>query len=98
SAIASSTRGDKSYCLRDIECLIRNRRIFGRDPSMNVVERDTTANHEQTSHRMKQHSVVPEWSDRQKLALAARILAADGHDSGLAGQLTARGPRPTTYC
>jgi L-fuculose-phosphate aldolase len=64
---------------------------------MNVVIRDKAAYHEQTSQRMNKHFVVPEWSDRQKLALSARILAADGHDSGLAGQLTARGPEPGTY-
>jgi L-fuculose-phosphate aldolase len=65
--------------------------------SMNVVVRDKVAYHEQTTQRMNTHFVMPEWSERQKLALAARILAADGHDSGLAGQLTARGPNPGTY-
>lgn len=64
---------------------------------MNVVVRDKAAYHEQTSQRMDTHFVMPEWSERQKLALSARILAADGHDSGLAGQLTARGPTPGTY-
>ena len=32
----------------------------------------------------------PGWSPRQKLALAARILFAEGHGSGLAGQITSR--------
>jgi L-fuculose-phosphate aldolase len=64
---------------------------------MNVVVRDKAAYHDQTTERMNRHFVVPEWSDRQKVALAARILAADGHDSGLAGQLTARGSTPGTY-
>ncbi|MEO7402186.1 MAG: aldolase, partial [Burkholderiales bacterium] len=32
----------------------------------------------------------PGWSPRQKLALAARILFAEGHGSGLAGQITVR--------
>lgn len=32
----------------------------------------------------------PGWSARQKLALAARALAKEGHSSGLAGQLTVR--------
>jgi L-fuculose-phosphate aldolase len=41
--------------------------------------------------------VVPDWSARQKLVLACRMLAADGHDSGLAGQLSARGDKPGTY-
>ncbi|MGW0664508.1 aldolase [Streptodolium elevatio] len=34
---------------------------------------------------------------RQKLALTCRILYDAGHDSGLAGQITARGDRPGTY-
>ena len=37
------------------------------------------------------------WTDRQKLALTCRILFEHGHDSGLAGQITARGPTPGTY-
>ena len=37
------------------------------------------------------------WTDRQKLALTCRILFEYGHDSGLAGQITARGPAPGTY-
>ncbi len=37
------------------------------------------------------------WTDRQKLALTCRILFENGHDSGLAGQITARGPSPGTY-
>ncbi len=34
---------------------------------------------------------------RELLARAARILADNGHESGLAGQVTARGPEPETY-
>ncbi len=64
---------------------------------MNVIVRDKQAYHQQTTERMNRHFVVPEWSARQKLALACRILAADGHDSGLAGQLSARAERPGTY-
>ncbi len=33
----------------------------------------------------------------QKLALTCRILYDNGHDSGLAGQITARGEKPGTY-
>ncbi len=41
---------------------------------------------------MNQHLAdTSNWSVRQKLALTARILAAEGHGSGLAGQITARG-------
>ena len=59
--------------------------------------RDKAEYHAQTAERMERHFVVPEWSIRQKLALACRMLAADGHDSGLAGQLSARADRPSTY-
>ena len=64
---------------------------------METIVRDKTAYHRQTDERMNRHFQVPDWSVRQKLALACRILAMEGHDSGLAGQLTARGPRPNTY-
>ena len=37
------------------------------------------------------------WTVRQKLALTCRILFENGHDSGLAGQITARGAEPGTY-
>ena len=33
---------------------------------------------------------APEWTLRQKLALTCRIPFDGGHDSGLAGQITAR--------
>lgn len=33
---------------------------------------------------------LPDWSARDKLALACRMLAADGHESGVAGQITCR--------
>ncbi|MGE5270649.1 MAG: aldolase [Thiohalocapsa sp.] len=59
--------------------------------------RDKSEYHRQTSERMDRHFAVPAWSARQKLALACRMLAADGHDSGLAGQLSARAEQPGTY-
>ncbi|ALN63550.1 class II Aldolase and Adducin N-terminal domain protein [Lysobacter antibioticus] len=48
--------------------------------------------------RSMQH-LLPEttWSTRQKLALTCRILFDAGHDSGLAGQITARAEVPGTY-
>jgi len=64
---------------------------------MEAIVRDKSVYHQQTDERMNRHFQVPDWSVRQKLALACRILAMEGHDSGLAGQLTARGPRPNTY-
>ena len=59
--------------------------------------RDKSEYHRQTTERMDRHFVVPDWSLRQKLALACRMLAMDGHDSGLAGQLSARAGRPGAY-
>lgn len=38
-----------------------------------------------------------QWSTRQKLALTCRALSDRGHDSGLAGQITARAEVPGTY-
>ena len=37
------------------------------------------------------------FSLRQKIALTCRMLANDGHASGLAGQITARGDDPSTF-
>lgn len=45
---------------------------------------------------MERHLSTPQWSVRQKLALACRMLAREEHGSGLAGQLTARGDREGT--
>jgi L-fuculose-phosphate aldolase len=53
--------------------------------------------HAQTSAQMEQHLALPPWSLRQKMALTCRILAAEGHESALAGQITVRGERPGTY-
>jgi L-fuculose-phosphate aldolase len=38
-----------------------------------------------------------DWSLRQKLALACRILDRDGHESALAGQISARAEQPGMY-
>ncbi|MFX1760958.1 aldolase [Rhodococcus sp. As11] len=38
-----------------------------------------------------------EWTDRQKIALTCRSLFDAGHDSGLAGQISARGEEPGTF-
>lgn len=37
------------------------------------------------------------WTDRQKIALTCRALFDAGHDSGLAGQISARGEKPGTF-
>jgi L-fuculose-phosphate aldolase len=50
------------------------------------------------AHRQMQTAVAePGWSTREKLALTCRILFEQGHDSGLAGQITARADEAGTY-
>jgi L-fuculose-phosphate aldolase len=61
------------------------------------VERPKDEYHQRASAAMDRHLAAPDWTPRQKLALACRMLAAEGHGSGLAGQLTARGPEPGSY-
>jgi L-fuculose-phosphate aldolase len=46
---------------------------------------------------MARHLVAPDWSTMQKVALTCRILFSQGHDSGLAGQITARAKTPGAY-
>jgi len=52
---------------------------------------------EQTAQRMNEHLLTPAWPLREKIALACRILAQEGHESALAGQITARASDPATY-
>lgn len=52
---------------------------------------------EKTQKQMQASLQDNTWTDRQKLALACRILFEGGHDSGLAGQITCRGTEPGTY-
>ena len=40
---------------------------------------------------------MPDWSPEQKVALACRMLAQEGHWRGLAGQITARAKEPGTF-
>ncbi|MFJ1703015.1 aldolase [Kitasatospora sp. NPDC088346] len=50
------------------------------------------------AHRtMRTHIPDTTWTIRQKVALTCRILFDAGHDSGLAGQITARAEEPGTY-
>jgi L-fuculose-phosphate aldolase len=62
-----------------------------------VIIRDKAEYHARTTDQMERHLTVPPWSLCQKIALTCRILAAEGHESALAGQITARGERPGTY-
>ena len=52
---------------------------------------------QQSFAQMDVHLQSTHYSQAQKLALACRILFDNGHDSGLAGQITARGEMPGTY-
>ena len=56
-----------------------------------LVERELIA---RAQADMERKLDAPEWTLRQKLALTCRILFDGGHDSGLAGQITARARRP----
>jgi L-fuculose-phosphate aldolase len=62
-----------------------------------AIVRNKAEYHARTTAQMERHLAVPPWSLRQKLALTCRILATEGHESALAGQITARGDRPGTY-
>lgn len=51
----------------------------------------------QSFDQMDAHLQGTQYSQTQKLALTCRILFDNGHDSGLAGQITARAEQPGTY-
>lgn len=51
--------------------------------------------HARVDRDLDAHLLPSAWSEPEKLVLAARILAADGHCSGLAGQMTQRLPDAT---
>ena len=52
---------------------------------------------QQSLRQMDKHLKGTDYTQAQKLALTCRILFDNGHDSGLAGQITARGEQPGTY-
>lgn len=62
-----------------------------------TITRPKDAYHKQTTERMERFLQSPTWSIPQKLALTCRILAGEGHESAIAGQITGRGPTPNTY-
>ena len=68
-----------------------------RETSMAMIVRSKDEYTEKSAADMNRHLDAAQWSARQKLALACRILAAEEHGSALAGQLTTRGDRPGTY-
>lgn len=61
---------------------------FGLDKA-NLMERSHEA--------MRTHLEEGSFTLREKVALTCRILFHNGHDSGLAGQITARGDGPATF-
>lgn len=60
-------------------------------------DRDKGYFQERVSREMAEDLKVPALSAPQALAAACRILAREGHESGLAGQVTARGDQPGTW-
>jgi L-fuculose-phosphate aldolase len=52
---------------------------------------------DRVSREMDEDLKVVELRTEEALAGACRILAREGHESGLAGQVTARGPKPGTW-
>ncbi|QDY80054.1 aldolase [Streptomyces qinzhouensis] len=52
---------------------------------------------DRAKRQMDDHLGSSELTTRQKLALTCRIAFDGGHDSGLAGQISARGSEPGTY-
>jgi L-fuculose-phosphate aldolase len=64
---------------------------------MDPIVRTKDEYHAKTGENMQRFFTMPDWTPQQKMALACRMLAAENHESGLAGQITARGPRPGTY-
>ncbi|MFJ5483662.1 aldolase [Pectobacterium actinidiae] len=52
---------------------------------------------DKANKQMDVHLTTPDYTLRQKLALLCRILFDNGHDSGLAGQITVRTDTPGTF-
>jgi L-fuculose-phosphate aldolase len=52
---------------------------------------------QQVIQEMGTHLLAPAWSIKQKLALTCQMLAAEGHESGLAGQISARAAQPGSF-
>jgi len=65
--------------------------------SNNTFDLDKSTLIEQSFDQMDAHLHGTQYSQVQKLALTCRILFDNGHDSALAGQITARGEQPGTY-
>jgi L-fuculose-phosphate aldolase len=68
---------------------------------MSAVPKEITPKDEiraRVDRELAESTQLPRWSTQQKLALACRMLAENGHwRGGLAGQITARGDAPGTF-
>ncbi|HEV7443023.1 MAG TPA: aldolase [Steroidobacteraceae bacterium] len=62
-----------------------------------IVRQSKKAYHERFRADIEQCVAAADWTVQERVALACRILHRDGHDSALAGQISARGERPGTY-
>ena len=62
-----------------------------------MVVRPKSEYHEKMRRDMEKFLRGPDWTPAQRVALACRILDADGHESALAGQVTLRGEKLGTY-
>ena len=71
---------------------------LGEDQPMTVTtKRPKEYYHQRSSAEMNKHLLEASWSARQKVALTCRILAEEGHESALAGQISSRADKPGTY-
>ena len=62
------------------------------------METQSTAYFDQrVAQEMSKHLHTPAWSAKQKLALTCQMLAAEGHESGLAGQISMRAEPPGSF-
>jgi len=62
-----------------------------------LLDRDKTYYRERAEREVDAEFVVPPLEGREALAQSCRILAAEGHESGLAGQITARAAQPDRF-
>lgn len=61
------------------------------------IEKSKAEHAARVDRELRAHIEALPWTAQQKLVLTARILAAEGHFGGLAGQITARADRPGTF-
>jgi L-fuculose-phosphate aldolase len=86
--------------LRDIAAVRPLNPIFASGGLHDMAETLSTSKAElvaKAHEQMQRELAESPWSMTEKLALTCRILFDAGHDSGLAGQITARAEKPGTY-